>query len=247
MIVCRYFIMLLLFSCMGWIYESIYRTIATGKWYNTGFLNGPVCPIYGVGAMIMTILCEWCEARGITMSVLTMFLVSFFGSIILEFSTSLILEKLFHAYWWDYSKVPLNIQGRICLPASLGFGLAGLLIAKVLVPFAQWCVSFLPPLAMEFVALVLMALLAMDLTLTVTALTDFDRKVAEVEARFNEQMERVVPERAIQNISSFSKGAIARVKGLKKIPSKKRQSKIREDLLRAVVNWKKGNVEDRGE
>ena len=56
------------------------------------------------------------------------FLICFFGSIVLDYTTSWALEKLFHAYWWDYSDVICNINGRVCLPASIGFGLAGILV-----------------------------------------------------------------------------------------------------------------------
>lgn len=111
MIVLEYFIWF-----MGWVYESLAMTIWTGKWENRGFLFGPLIPIYGFGDITLTIVLSIYH-----LSNLQVFILSVLGSVILEISTSILLEKLFHAYWWDYSGVPLNFQGRICLPASLGF------------------------------------------------------------------------------------------------------------------------------
>ena len=65
------------------------------------------------------------------------FLVAFLGSIVLEYGTSWALEKLFHAYWWDYSSMPLNINGRVCFPYSVGFGVAGLIVVYFIAPFTN--------------------------------------------------------------------------------------------------------------
>ena len=85
------------------------------------------------------------------------------------------LEKLFHAYWWDYTDMPFNINGRICLPASLLFGVVGLGITYRVVPWLDKCDAIISDITAEFLALVLMALLTMDLTMTVVVLKDFLR------------------------------------------------------------------------
>ena len=100
----KYFVYFVIFSVMGWIYESAFCTIKTGKWQNRGFLYGPLCPIYGVGAASITFIVDEAEAHGLSEPAgWQIFLVAFFGSIVLEYVTSYVLEKLFHAYWWDYS------------------------------------------------------------------------------------------------------------------------------------------------
>lgn len=102
------------------------------------------------------------------------------------------LEKLFHAYWWDYSDMPLNLHGRVCFPYSVGFGCAGLLVVYVILPFVQMITGWIPPLLMEIFGLLFMALLSIDATLTVSALTHFERTVETVEAAWNEYMDQFV-------------------------------------------------------
>ena len=122
------------------------------------------------------------------------FLISFLGSILLEYATSWILEILFHAIWWDYSNVPLNINGRVCLPAACGFGAAGLLVVYIIAPFTEKMVDSLSMNSIEIISLLFMALLAVDLTLTISALTNFARNVVVLSDSLNKYMESFVLE-----------------------------------------------------
>lgn len=72
------------------------------------------------------------------------------GSIVLEYGTSWALEKLFHAYWWDYSSMPLNINGRVCFPYSVGFGVAGLIVVYFIAPFTKFITGWMSPIWYEF-------------------------------------------------------------------------------------------------
>ena len=191
----KYFVYFVIFSCMGWIYESIFCTVKTGSWQNRGFLYGPVCPIYGVGAAAIMALTDWYAGQNqgqVNYTWWQVFLVAFFGSIVLEYVTSWGLEKLFHAYWWDYRNVPLNINGRVCFPASAGFGVAGILVIYVIAPATRSATQWMTPTLMEFFSLLFMALLATDATLTVSALTGFERNVAAMEEALNQHMEQFV-------------------------------------------------------
>ena len=180
---------------MGWIYESIFCTVKSGSWQNRGFLYGPVCPIYGVGAATIMALMDWFTNQNqgqVNYTWWQVFLVAFFGSIVLEYVTSWGLEKLFHAYWWDYSDVPLNINGRVCFPASVGFGAAGLLVIYVIAPATKDATQWITPILMELFSLIFMALLSIDATLKVSALTGFERNVAAMEEALNQHMEQFV-------------------------------------------------------
>jgi len=103
-----------------------------------------------------------------------------------------VLEKLFHAVWWDYSRLPLNIQGRVSFFTSCGFGLAGVLIVYVLLPRIGTVTAGAPAIWVEGISLVLAALLAADTTLTVSALTDFASRVKRAEEALNGHMEAFV-------------------------------------------------------
>lgn len=174
---------------MGWLYESAFCTVKAHKWQNRGFLHGPIVPIYGVGALAATVLFSQIPSNAFYQaSNLQIFLICFFGSILLEYITSWGLEKLFHAYWWDYSGVFGNINGRVCLPASIGFGLAGILVVRVIFPFVNRMTVNIPPLFMETLALLFMLFFAMDLALTVSALTNFAKNLERIDREINSQI-----------------------------------------------------------
>lgn len=183
----KLFVYFIIFSCMGWIYESIYCTLNNHHWENRGFLFGPLCPIYGVGGVLCAMVCgdmfhekmPWWE----------IFIVCYLGSIVLEYVTSYVLEKLFHAVWWDYSDEFMNIHGRVCLFASIGFGLAGILVTNVIYPFTAYALSWMNGPITEVFALIFMAILGADIALTVSALTSLMQNVQAVEAKVNAQME----------------------------------------------------------
>ena len=153
---------------MGWIYETLYCTIKNGKWENRGFLFGPACPIYGTGAVAISVIMKVTIGNGIVLSLWQIFLIAFIGSAGLEYITSWGLEKLFHAAWWDYSDFPLNLHGRISLFTSLGFGLAGLLVVHIIAPFTENAVGHIIPILIELLSLCFVFVFAVDFTLTVT-------------------------------------------------------------------------------
>lgn len=188
MVVSLYFICFIIFSFLGWVYESIYCTLRTHHWDNRGFLFGAVCPIYGAGAIIATLVFNVIFKNNET-SIWHIFVISMLGSAILEYTTSYVLEKLFHAVWWDYSSMPFNINGRVCLPASIGFGIAGIFVVKYLSPFVFGIFTNVSPLIIEIIAMILIAFLGADLALTVSGLTQLVKKMEEMETEFNERME----------------------------------------------------------
>ena len=126
--IARIFIYFVLTAMIGYIYECAAMTLWSGKWDNRGFLFGPVIPIYGVGCVIGLVFGNVIEDY--TMA--QVFFAGFLASAILEYPTSYIMEKVFHERWWDYSIAPLNIQGRVSLLSSLGFGIAAVIIVYVI-------------------------------------------------------------------------------------------------------------------
>jgi len=108
-----------IYSFIGWLYEStLCSLINQHKFVNRGFLYGPYCPIYGTGAIVC-----WFSLKNITNAFL-IFILSVIICSVLEYLTSFIMEKLFNQRWWDYSNLPLNINGRVCLFGGILFGLA---------------------------------------------------------------------------------------------------------------------------
>lgn len=183
-------------SCAGWLFESAYNVVRTGHWEKRGFLYGPFCPIYGVGVVVGFLLFDRPEVASGAFPAWGVFLASMAGSAVLEYGVSVALERLFGAVWWDYSNLPFNLNGRICLPASLLFGLAGLLVAYVGVPLAHEMAALVPAIVLEVVALVAVGLLACDFTATVISLSDLMEKISaldvSVSRRADEQLQQAV-------------------------------------------------------
>lgn len=123
----------IIYSFLGWCVEVVYCTVNSGRVENRGFLDGPVCPIYGWGMLLVILLIRVCGYQNVTDCASP---ILFFGGMILASSIELlagwIMMKLFHMRWWDYSQRPFNIGGYICLQFSLAWGLASLLTVKLI-------------------------------------------------------------------------------------------------------------------
>ncbi len=209
----KYVCLFLIYSFLGWIYETVFCTIKDGKWENRGFLYGPVVPIYGTGAVAISVIVYFFAGQGIILSPWLVYVISVIGSAFLEYTTSWIMEKLFHALWWDYSHFPLNLHGRISLFTSLGFGAAGLLIVNVIGPFCEGLIDSIPAIIVELLSLCMLFIFAVDITLTVTALHNFDQIVIRTENSFNNSMSNIV-ENIAQKTSQAKQGIITKSAGI---------------------------------
>lgn len=136
--ICGLFLTFTIYSFIGWACETVYCSMLSKKIINRGFLNGPFCPVYGFGALLLLLALD-----GLPRNV---FLVFLFGTAVttaLEYFTGWLLEKLFHAKWWDYSANHFNYRGRICLLNSILFGFLSALLIFVLNPLTQTLISYL--------------------------------------------------------------------------------------------------------
>lgn len=115
-----YFLLFIFYSFIGWIMEIIVTTIGNKKMINRGFLIGPYLPIYGTASLAITFL-----LKPYYNDYFILFIMSVIVCSIIEYITSYLMEKIFKARWWDYTKMPFNINGRICLTYSICFGFMG--------------------------------------------------------------------------------------------------------------------------
>ncbi|MDO4307539.1 MAG: hypothetical protein Q4C77_11935 [Eubacteriales bacterium] len=126
-----------MYSFAGWCMEVILKYRQYHRFINRGFLIGPYCPIYGSGAVVITVFIG--GSIGSFAGFGETFLASFIICGVLEYFVSWYMEKLFHARWWDYSQKPMNLHGRIWIGNLILFGLGGIIIVKLLnPPFFTW-------------------------------------------------------------------------------------------------------------
>lgn len=164
-----------LYCFFGWIYESCLVSFQKKAWVNRGFLNGPVIPIYGLGATAVYMI-----LAPIQNNALCVFAGGMVIATVLEYITSYIMEKLFHAKWWDYSNYKYNLQGRVCLLASLLWGFLSILMTGVLQPFMNGLIDRIPRRAGEIGGAVIFVLFCSDLTVTVIFTLKLDKKLADL-------------------------------------------------------------------
>lgn len=123
----NYVLLFFIYSFWGWIVEVLHvGLISEKKFYNRGFLNLPIIPIYGFGSLFIITIFKY-----LSLNVVANFIIIIILTSSLEYLTSLIMENLFHLKWWDYSRYKYQIHGRVCLRNSILFGIGGLLILKV--------------------------------------------------------------------------------------------------------------------
>lgn len=165
-----------LFAFLGWCSEVVFAAIRQRRFVNRGFLNGPLCPIYGIGVVAIDFLLRPFQGNLPVLLVGGMLLGS-----ALEYLAGFFLEKLFHQKWWDYSDQPHNLHGYICLKFSILWGVAGALIIRYITPFTHKVFSRIPTPVGWILLAVLGGLLLADFLATAIGLVGLNRKLKNLQ------------------------------------------------------------------
>lgn len=145
-----YFLLFISYAFLGWCMEVTCKLIQYKKFINRGFLIGPYCPIYGWGALAITILLKRYMEDPLVLFVMSTLICS-----IIEYLTSYFMEKKYHARWWDYSNKKFNINGRICLETLVPFGILGVAIMYGTNPILFKLYNQIPQLVMNILTSIL--------------------------------------------------------------------------------------------
>lgn len=162
----------IIYAFIGWCTEVSYAALDTGKFVNRGFLNGPYCPIYGCGVVIVVAI-----LTPLKENLLILFAGSFLLTSVLEYITGYILEKVFHNKWWDYSDKPFNIKGYVCLKFSIYWGLACTFIMDIIHPIIYAAIRFIPLVLGVVLLSIIMCVFAADCIITVTTILKFNKRL----------------------------------------------------------------------
>ena len=166
----------MIYAVVGWMVEVAYAAVETGKLSNRGFLNGPLCPIYGFGMVIVIF-----ALRPFNKNIPILFAGSFMLTSVLEFITGAVLEKLFNTKWWDYSDKPFNIMGYVCLKFSIGWGIGGVFIMRIIQPGVAKFVSKIPNTPGKIICAIYMISFVCDAAITVRDMVKFGMKLKSME------------------------------------------------------------------
>lgn len=163
------------YGFLGWCTEVAFAACKERKFVNRGFLNGPICPIYGIGVgIVVQFLTPYKE------NLVLLYIASVVMVTALEWVTGFILEKIFHNKWWDYSKMPLNLNGYVCLLFSLIWGVACVLIVDFIHPLIHKVLSWIPfPVGMTLIV-VLSIVMFVDLYVTASTILKMNKNLEKM-------------------------------------------------------------------
>ena len=166
----------LIYSFLGWCVEVSFVAVTSGKVVNRGFLNGPVCPIYGVGMLGALLLLE-----PVSGNLLLLFLLGMLLCTLVELIGGWVLERAFHTRWWDYSDEPFNLGGYICLRFSIMWGLAVTFAVRLIHPLIFAMVNWIPMLPGGILLGLLYGLFTADFVLTLITVIGLRKQLGELE------------------------------------------------------------------
>ena len=171
----NYILLFFVTAMLGWVMEVVCKLIQFHRFINRGFLIGPYCPIYGFGSVLITLLLSLYAE-----SPLVVFLMGMIICGTLEYLTSYLMEKLFHARWWDYSNFRFNLQGRVCLLGALIFGLGGVGVVLGSQPYVERVTDMIPLPMLHTLVTVLALITIIDLAVTVAGMLEFEQVLDSV-------------------------------------------------------------------
>ena len=222
----------IIYSIAGWILESVYRSYREKKIINTGFLNGPLCPIYGIGAIIMFLF-----LRQFSNNIIILFTVSLIGMSLWEYLVGYLLEKIFKTKYWDYSDHKINIKGRVCLSNSICWGILGVLFVKYIHPFVEKELQFVNPTILKIVIGVISIIFIIDTIESIVKtknIKDGLQKIEEINNQIKQKLEELKkykPKKSTKDLVQESQNAIEELR--------KKKNRILKHLYRHVYRMKK--------
>lgn len=222
-----YYLILYFFTygLLGWCTEVAYAAVKQGRFVNRGFLNGPICPIYGVGVTLVIWFLEPLSGNLILLYLASTVLVT-----VLEGLTGYLMDRIFHHKWWDYSGQPLNIGGYVCLVFSLVWGVACVFIVRVFHPFIHRLLVLIPVATGAVILSVLGVVLFADLYVTASGILKFNRQLEAMEKIAGElrELSDKLGETIYENVMETME---KKEEGLKKISEAAAEKKERLDEL----------------
>lgn len=252
----------MIFSVFGWILEVVFHAVTLGKVINRGFLNGPYCPVYGCGVLVVMYAVHLCDVWEVfhlsggahdLKDAFVMFLFGFVLATVVELLAGWLLDVCFHMRWWDYSDRPFNLHGYICLEFSIIWGLCISFVVRMVLPVLQnWQATVFRPVTAGYVIItVVYIIFAMDIGVSIAIVIGLNKYLKELDEirdslrRFSDRLSTGIGDSTIKTTQTVESGrvqaALARMEfesdarpelERKKAEMEKRLSGLRDKLTR---------------
>ena len=236
-IISSLFICFLIYSFIGWLYEVIASIVRKHKFINRGYLLGPICPLYGFGCILITILLE--EHKG---SIIQSFILTILICSILEYFTGYFMEKIFKTRWWDYTYKKYNINGRISLDVMLFFGVAGVFILYIVNPLLTKLISSFNTTSLYVTSIIIFILFIADIILSTTVTFKIRETITNYEKDSTEEITKKVREYFIKRGYLYKRTIEAfpsMINSRERLLELRKKINIEIDKLNSKVNNKK--------
>lgn len=222
----------IIYSFLGWLLESIVKTFIEKRLVNSGFLHGPLCPIYGMGAIIMYLGLSYFKAYPVLVFISAFFILS-----IWEYIVGFGLEKMFNTKYWDYTNNRFNIKGRVCLMNSIFWGILGVVYIYIINPFVESKITLIPKSILIYILIIVYAYVIVDAVISIV-------KVKNITIKFNKIKEigEIIKDKleSLENIKNAEMKQNS-IESLQKVIDelKLKQNRLKQKLYRHTYRLKK--------
>ena len=233
-----------IYSVIGWIIEVAYHAVTMGKVINRGFLNGPLCPVYGSGVLMVFAVLGLFGGDVETMSAWILFGVGIVFATLVEFIAGFLLDKLFHARWWDYRDRKFNLNGYICLQFSLIWGMAIAFVLRVVHPTFAALVYKIPERIGAAILGVFYVIFLIDLVITVMSVLKMNEQLRKMEElqkailTLSDGMSEIIGEKTIKTVDKVDKAKVFADKILDEIAEDSEAYKAEHEMRREELEAK---------
>lgn len=244
-----YFLLFLIYSFLGWCMEVCCSLVERHKFVNRGFLLGPYCPIYGCGAILITLLLNYFIDKPVLLFIMAILLCG-----ILEYITSFFMEKIFHLRWWDYSNKKFNINGRVCLNTIIPFGILGMVIMYLTNPFFLDKLNMLSTTSLNIIFYILLVIYVADIIISLTTIFRIRNTTTRVNKENKEDNTEEITKKVreillgksfVQRrlVNAYPKLQAIKIKVREKIDKTKDEIERQKEILDDKVNNAKKNID----
>lgn len=235
------FLLFIIYSILGYIVEVASCSMISKKLvYNRGFLIGPYLPIYGTG--IILIISTLDKYRN---DIMALFIMSMVYCTVLEYLTSLIMEKIFNLRWWDYSDKRFNVNGRVCLTNGVLFGLGGLIMVEFINPIMESFINWMPNLLVYILSIILFICFMTDFIITLKVMVGVRVNLGKIENKDSTEQIRKEIKESLRKNNYLTTRLIKSFPGMEKFNSKnysnfeKMLFNVKSELKKIKEDYKK--------
>lgn len=227
------------YGFLGWCTEVAFAAVKQRQFVNRGFLNGPICPIYGVGVTaVIAVLAQFTD------HIVVLYFASTILVTVLEGITGYVLEKLFHHRWWDYSKMPLNIGGYVCVLFSFIWGIVCVLIVEFIHPLLYSLLLLIPKWLGITLLIGMCCALFTDMYVTAAGILKWNRRLDRLD-EIAEELHRISDQIGENIYENMMTGIERQEKTREKAEALTEEVKLRKEDMKVTAEELKQKVAER--